>query len=317
MTRNKPTKVAVCIATYRRPEDLKSLLFSLENIQLPQNTPVSLQFIIVDNDQNGSAGEIVSEMTAHLPGEVEYLVEPRQGVSFARNRGIALAETADWVALVDDDERVESDWLANLLWAAEYYRADVVQGPVIPEYAGEVPNWIDPGHYLLGKRQFEGELLSEARSGNLLIKNALLKEIEGPLDARLNRSGGGDTLLTRALKRKGAKLIHTNRARVYEKRPAERLSLKWMFKRNFRIGNTNALVCRYLDGGLGWRFYYAGMGLGRMVQCLVLCLAGLFKGRAEIYRGVLAAGLGLGNWAAVLGKTYEEYTPKKGQNVSD
>lgn len=317
MTRQKTISVAVCIATYRRPEKLKTLLVSLEKMRLPEAPPVEIVFIVVDNDRDGSAAEVVKGFSSRLPGEVKYAVEPRQGITYARNRGIALAKAAEWVALVDDDETVAPDWLANLLWAADYYRAEVVQGPVVPQYQAVLPDWIEPGHYLIGKAAYEGELLNDARSGNILLKNSLLQQIPGPLDERLNRSGGGDTLLTRQLKQRGAKIIHTNRAVVEEERPAERLTLKWMFKRNYRIGNTNALIRRYLEGGIAWRFYFLLLGCGRMVQALLLILGGAAGKKSGLYRGVLAAGLGLGNWAAVLGKTYEEYTPDRMANGSD
>jgi GT2 family glycosyltransferase len=61
---------------------------------------------------------------------------PQRGSSRGRNRGIALARTT-WLAFVDDDVRVEADWLARLSAAARASGADtVVTGMVAEEMSG-------------------------------------------------------------------------------------------------------------------------------------------------------------------------------------
>ena len=47
------------------------------------------------------------------PGRIRGLLEPRQGVSYARNAGIHAAR-GDIVAFFDDDVRVAPDWIETI-----------------------------------------------------------------------------------------------------------------------------------------------------------------------------------------------------------
>ena len=92
--------VSVCIATYRRPDRLRTLLADLAAQQL---TP--FEIIVVDNDAAASAREVVRErqkLGASCP--VHYDVQPEKNISLTRNRTVALA-SGEWLAFVDDDER--------------------------------------------------------------------------------------------------------------------------------------------------------------------------------------------------------------------
>ena len=62
---------------------------------------------------------------------VRYLVESRRGISLARNRRLdAVPADADFIAMIDDDERPEPDWLEELLLAQAATAADGVEGRV-------------------------------------------------------------------------------------------------------------------------------------------------------------------------------------------
>jgi glycosyltransferase involved in cell wall biosynthesis len=66
-----------------------------------------------------------------MPWPLRYVVEPRRGLSFVRNRAIseARAARADFVAFLDDDEVATAPWLTELLRVQGRYAADVVTGP--------------------------------------------------------------------------------------------------------------------------------------------------------------------------------------------
>src|SRR5882672_9464674 len=104
--------ISVCICTYRRPELLKRLLEGLSR----QDTKGLFTFsaVIVDNDEQQSAKELVLDFAAASPMPTKFCVEPRKSISFARNKALEHAE-GDMIAFIDDDEFPPTDWLFCLL----------------------------------------------------------------------------------------------------------------------------------------------------------------------------------------------------------
>ena len=99
----------VVVCTRDRSAVLASCLLRLRRLAY---RPV--EFIIVDNaPSDDSSRRVVSQVSATDP-RFRYVVEPRPGLSHARNRGLAEAR-GTYVAYTDDDVSVDSDWLHGLL----------------------------------------------------------------------------------------------------------------------------------------------------------------------------------------------------------
>jgi GT2 family glycosyltransferase len=115
--------VSLVVATYDRPADLRACLRSL----VAQMTDRPTEIIVVDNHP---ASELTPPVVAEFPS-VRLLRETRQGLSYARNAGIAASAGAIVVA-TDDDVVMQADWLEKLL--APFARDDVmiVTGNVLP-----------------------------------------------------------------------------------------------------------------------------------------------------------------------------------------
>jgi glycosyltransferase involved in cell wall biosynthesis len=65
-------------------------------------------------------------------GRVDYLLEPNAGLSFARNAAVAAAP-GEILAWIDDDERADVNWLAEVARAlADHPEADVISGVIVP-----------------------------------------------------------------------------------------------------------------------------------------------------------------------------------------
>jgi GT2 family glycosyltransferase len=115
--------VSVVVATYDRPDDLRDCLRSL----LRQDTQRAVEFIVVDNHP---ASGLTSSVVSEFP-DVRLVQETRQGLSYARNTGIA-ASTGDIIIATDDDVVIPPDWLEKIV--APFARSDVmiVTGNVLP-----------------------------------------------------------------------------------------------------------------------------------------------------------------------------------------
>ena len=114
--------ISVVICTRERPDDLKRCLAALDGLSLrPQ------QIVVVDNAPQSDATRRVVEGTP----DVEYVLEPQPGLSYARNAGIARCR-GDIVAFTDDDVEVHSGWLWGVLNGFNAPDVMAVTGPVLP-----------------------------------------------------------------------------------------------------------------------------------------------------------------------------------------
>ncbi|MDT5032854.1 MAG: hypothetical protein QOC94_3025 [Actinoplanes sp.] len=118
--------ITVVICTRERPGALARALDSV----LAQDYP-RFRVLVVDNaPATGATADVVRAATRC--GPVQYLVEPRGGLSFARNAAVAAAP-GEILAWLDDDEYADPTWLAEVARAlADHPEADVVSGVIVP-----------------------------------------------------------------------------------------------------------------------------------------------------------------------------------------
>lgn len=118
-----PTTVSVIVPTCERADDLRRCLASL----LAQRTRHEVEVIVVDNcPSTESARSVVRDFPA-----VRLVAEPRPGLSFARNTGIARA-SGTIILATDDDVVAPETWIETLV--EPFVRPDVmaVTGHVLP-----------------------------------------------------------------------------------------------------------------------------------------------------------------------------------------
>jgi glycosyltransferase involved in cell wall biosynthesis len=118
--------ITVVLCTRERPGALARCLDSLLGQQYPR-----FRVLVVDNaPATDATAEVVR--SAARRGRVEYLLEPKAGLSFARNTAVAAAP-GEILAWIDDDEVADPHWLAEVARAlAEHPEADVVSGVIVP-----------------------------------------------------------------------------------------------------------------------------------------------------------------------------------------
>ena len=117
---------AVIVCTIGRKDVLTRALRSLGGMHCDD-----FEIVVVDNRPSNLDTRTLVE-SFESPVSVRYVAESRQGLSAARNAGIAATANASYVAFVDDDVVVDTEWLAWLL--APFVRPEVqaVTGLVMP-----------------------------------------------------------------------------------------------------------------------------------------------------------------------------------------
>jgi O-antigen biosynthesis protein len=98
-------RVTAAVCTRGRPVDLKQCLTHLVRVDYPD-----LEILVVDNAPEDGANAAIC---AAYP-RVRHVVEPRPGLNWARNRAV-LEATGEIIAFTDDDVRVETGWVRELV----------------------------------------------------------------------------------------------------------------------------------------------------------------------------------------------------------
>ena len=120
---------------------------ALESIASQDVDASRFEVLIVDNNSTDGTRTIIETFIEGRAGW-SYLFEPRQGLSYARNAGVAHA-SAPIVAFTDDDVRVAPDWIAQITRAfAEHPEVDFVGGKVLPKWDGDPPAWLTKWHWM-------------------------------------------------------------------------------------------------------------------------------------------------------------------------
>src|ERR1700722_6746642 len=300
-------QVSVCVATYRRNEQLRAVL---EDLSKQSRFPD--QVVVVDNDAGVGARPIVEQCrAAGAPFRIDYDVQPVPSIAITRNRTVELA-LGEWIAFIDDDERAPKDWLGQLLKAAEPFGADGVLAPVEPQVPPTAPAWIRRGRFFDFSHQPEGAEVTRLsmRFGNVLLRGERRRAEPGPFASNLGLMAGEDVDLLVRLARKGAKIVWSETAPVFEPVQAERLSLRWLLLRGFSGGQAFA---RYtISGGFNpiGRLGCCVFFLRAWVQLLIAAALALFSwtiGRHHAAAWLVKASANLGKLSVLSGLRYAAY----------
>ena len=298
-------RVAICITTFQRSVVLRRLLDSIVGLQI-QSTAADVCVVIVDNDIHASARQVVTDAIPDFKFKISYDVEPVRGLASARNRAVKMAAGADFLAFVDDDETVDPEWLEHLLAEQRISAADVVMGPVAPQFTQPPPSWVIKSRFF-EKNCHMNEKVNEnyASGGNMLIRGRCFENLPEPFDRSFNLKVGSDYYLLARLRMMGAKISWAPKANVVEYIIPERANAKWILRRRFKIGMAIAISERLLKPRC-WLLLRPLKGLARIAQgCASLPFAFL-QGKAGLVRRLGWIFFGLGNLSGLCSGRYRE-----------
>ena len=96
-------RLTVVLPTFDRAGPLRRAIAALQRQSLDHSL---YEVVVVDNNCTDGTAELLERLN---DGRVRALRESRQGLSFARNAGIAAAR-GDIIAFTDDDVETAPDW---------------------------------------------------------------------------------------------------------------------------------------------------------------------------------------------------------------
>lgn len=245
-----PTLLTILICTHDRAALLEKALAALDACVRPAELAVDI--LVVANACRDGTHAFLEQRVRSTAEQLllRWIAEPTPGKSHALNTGAA-ALRGDWVAIVDDDQRVSVDFLARVEQGiGAHPEAGMLCGRILPDWDGREPSWVhnDGPHRIyplpiprqdFGSSSRElGESGPIPGGGNHIIKVEVLRRTGkfatdlGPQGHDLG--GGEDTeFILRAL-RAGERLWYVPEILQYHYVDPDRLALPYLMRKAYQ-----------------------------------------------------------------------------------
>lgn len=287
-------KILIAIPTFRRSARLKVLLpHVIETI----SSVHAVEILVVDNNALPLEQKFVQSFSKISTYPVHYIHESKAGVSNARNAALQFAASR-FVAFLDDDMEVTSDWIDSLVKVSVIHGAGLVFGPLIAKFENEA----DPRNpylsslYTRHSKQTEPGLTNEAHgTGGCLIDLDNCTLSDPPFDTNLNESGGEDDMFFAALHKSGTLYGWAPSALCYECVPSDRTTPNYIARRNFGFGQgPSRIAARKGLAGTPQIIRHMSVGLAQFGVYGIMYFVAKFTKRPSQVRFLALGARGLG-----------------------
>lgn len=262
----------VGLPTFKRPQGLTRLLESLEK----QLVDFPVQVLVADNDEEKQEGmQVVADLKRQgYRFPLDSFVVAERGISQVRN---ALMQRAfeeyqgDVLAMLDDDEWAEEEWLSALVRVQRLTDADVVGGNVFAEFTDPPPSWLKGLEgYPRKNTPLSGYVPLIYGTTNVLLSRDVTTRFPGQcFDPFYALVGRGDTEFFTRLKKDGAIFAFSHQAKSHEVFGPSRTTKQWARERAFCDGAGHMrIVLRDWPGLVGMAVEFMKM-FGAVAVALV------------------------------------------------
>lgn len=262
--------ISVVVCTYNRCDLLAQVMQTLINQTLQKEL---YEIIIINNNSKDNTSNVSSQLIKNNPDtNIRYILETKQGLAHARNRGWKEAR-GKYVAYIDDDARAESGWLRNIFSAFINTTPEplVVGGLIYPFYLSKKPEWFkdeyeirswgDKPRFLVPKESFSGS--------NMIFTKTILEKFRG-FNTRVGVNGttlstGEETSLFLELWDYYGNcniFYYSPDIKIFHYTPLEKMSLKYVLKRSFASGQSFVYV-------------FESKTFNRKMRLKLICLGGI------------------------------------------
>ena len=258
---SQPTRLAIVICTYNRSSSLIKTLKSLYDCGYSGSECVDI-LVAANNCSDNTLDSLVVFKAAHPRAnlKLDWIEEHQAGKSYALNAAIART-TNEVLCFIDDDQTVESGFLAQLLNGLDTYPDDAIYcGAIWPAWDGSEPPWVHTqGPYAIPIRPFpEFELGSESiaimphdrypSGGNIVVRRAVFDAVGlfavelGPTGHNL--VGGEDHDFLKRAANMGFSIRYLPGMRQLHAIDVERMSTPYTLRKSFLRSRANFLIRR-------------------------------------------------------------------------
>jgi len=278
--------LTILICSHNRSELLARTITSLNQAHRPADRLIDI--LVVANACSDETTVFLESYQAQSANRnwlpLTWLAEPQPGKSHALNRAIPELHS-DLVAFVDDDHRVDENYLAAICSAANYHpEATLFCGRILPDWDGSEPVWVhDTGPYRIYPLpipvQDQGDTPHlvglegpKPGGGNLILRRAVFDRVGGfamELGPQGHNLGGGEDtdFILRALYA-GERMVYIPEIKQYHFVDPERLRLGYLLRKSFqrsraavKMRKTQKGIPLYMWRKLGEYLFHAVVSL--------------------------------------------------------
>jgi glycosyltransferase involved in cell wall biosynthesis len=240
--------ISIVLCTFNRHRVLEETVRSFFDCRLDG---IDYELLIVDNNSADETREFGERLAGRNP-HVRYVLEERQGLSHARNRGIGESR-GEIIAFVDDDVYFSPHWLKAL--ESSFGRnggVACIGGKVVPHFESGRPTWIEDSLlWIYGVTRY-GEQEREIRPPeipigcNMAFRRAVFERIGG-FHTSLGRKGenllsGEEKQLFNDAANAGMKTLYSPDVQVSHRIPPSRTTRKWILSRLYWEGISDVAM---------------------------------------------------------------------------
>ena len=265
----------VTIQTYNRAGILVETLESLRLLRCPEN--IDYEILVVDNNSSDETQGVLKKYQEILAPRLRSVFEEQQGLSYARNRALKEAK-GEIVCFLDDDVKVDTNWLIAVTDAFKKYDASVVGGRSYLIYPDSRPTWLPAQkETLLSQLDYGDKPLINTDKELFGLNYSVSRQMAldtGGFDIRLGRKGkklscGEEKKLQDKIQEAGGIIVYEPKAVVGHIVSPERLTKKWFFKRAYAGGISKQRIL--VEQGK------TSLKIGDSFLYSIRCWCGIFK----------------------------------------
>ena len=236
--------ISAIISTYNRERYLPKLFESISK----QNY-LNFEIIIIDNNSPGNTKELTDNFLKNNSTlNIRYFLEKKQGLSFARNRGIQEAK-GDIITFLDDDAYISENYFERIsYYFKQYLDVMAIGSKILLDYESTVPNWENRflnsllGYFNLGNNIKYFKNNKYPRGSNMSFRKDTFNTI-GIFNTKLGRiksdlGGGEEKDLFMRMYKNNLQVLYVPDAIVYHFVPEERTKSNFIKKQAIGVGKS-------------------------------------------------------------------------------
>ena len=242
-------ELSIIISTYN---NATSLVRTLESVAKQDYDKKAWECVVVNNNSTDDTAErVLAFVETHPELNIRVVEEPQQGLSYARNRGIAESK-GQVIAFIDDDETINEGFVSAYIDLFRNHGAFVGSGVLKVCYDSKRPKWMS--HYTekmianpfdLGDEIVTVTTKITPTGGNMAFNREVFN-LYGNFDTNLGRKGevlfgGEENDMFDRIRDLGERVFYTPHAIAYHHIADRKLTSEYFDELSYGVGISKRL----------------------------------------------------------------------------
>jgi glycosyltransferase involved in cell wall biosynthesis len=204
------------------------------------------ELLVIDNNSTDETKQIVAEYKNSYPSiKIYYYLEPKVGLSHARNRAIKESHS-EYIAYIDDDGIAYPDWIYQIIkFTHKYPHIYAFGGPSYRYAEIPIPKWVPSDYGTVDLGEKEKEVAIGIIGCNMMFKKSLLEKLGGfnpnlGMNRKTMRYGEEDEIFTKMIKL-NLPIMYGPHIKIKHLLQNYKLNMFWRLKSKFAKVRTELL----------------------------------------------------------------------------